>query len=62
MCDWERLTVFSQQLPQEPWIPENSSGPLTEFFSSNAEAAKDFRDEVDIKEAKSFGLIKEHAL
>ena len=22
ICDWERLTVFSQQLPQEPWIPQ----------------------------------------
>ena len=32
ICDWERLTVFSQELPQEPWIPENSSGPLTEFL------------------------------
>ena len=54
--------IFSQQLPQEPWIPENSLGPLTEFFSSNTEAAQDFRDKVDIKEAKSFGLIKEYAL
>ena len=26
------------------------------------EAAQDFRDEVDIKEAKSFRWIKEHAL
>ena len=32
VCDWERLTVFSQQLPQEPWIPENSSRPFTEFL------------------------------
>ena len=32
------------------------------FFSSNTEAAQDFRDEVDIKAAKSFGWIKEHAL
>ena len=32
------------------------------FFSSNTEAAQDFCDEVDIKEAKSFGWIKEHAL
>ena len=32
ICDWERLTVFSQQLPQEPWIPENSTRPLTEFL------------------------------
>ena len=32
ICDWERLTVFSQQLPQEPWILENSSRPLTEFL------------------------------
>ena len=23
ICDWERLTVFSQQLSQEPWLPEN---------------------------------------
>ena len=56
--------VFSQQLPQEPWIPANSSRPLTEFiqFWSSTEAAKDFRDEVDLKKAKSFGWIKEHAL
>ena len=32
------------------------------FFSSNAEEAQDFRDEVDTKEAKSIGWIKEHAL
>ena len=32
------------------------------FFSSNSEAAQNFRDEVDIEEAKSFGWIKEHAL
>ena len=31
------------------------------FFSTNSEAAQDFRDEVDIKEAKSFFWIKEHA-
>ena len=31
----ERLTVFSQQLPQEPWVPENSS--RLHFFSSNSE-------------------------
>ena len=29
---WEGLTVFSQQVLQEPWIPENSSRPLTEFL------------------------------
>ena len=58
ICDWERLTVFSQQLPQESWILENSSRPLTEFFSFNTEAAQDFCDEVDIKEAKSFGWSK----
>ena len=29
---WEGLTVFSQQILQEPWIPENSSRPLTEFL------------------------------
>ena len=50
ICDWERLTVFSQQLPQEPWIPENSSRPLTEFLQCNTT----LRDEADIKEAKSF--------
>ena len=54
------LNGISQQLPQELWIPENSLRPLTEFFSSNTEA--DFRNKVDIKEAKSFGWIKEHAL
>ena len=57
--------VFSQQLPQEPWIAENCSRPLTEFLQFlNTEAAQDLRDEVDqdIKEAKSFGWIKEHAL
>ena len=32
------------------------------FFSFNTEAAQDFRVEVDITEAKSFGWIKEHAL
>ena len=32
------------------------------FFSSNTEAAQDFRDELDTKEAKSIGWIKEHAL
>ena len=31
-------------------------------FSSNTEAAQDFRGEVDRKEAKSLGWIKEHAL
>ena len=56
------LNGISQQLPQELWIPENSLRPLTEFFSSNTEAAQDFRNKVDIKEAKSFGWIKEHAL
>ena len=32
------------------------------FYSSNSEAAQNFRDEDDIKEAKTFGWIKEHAL
>ena len=32
------------------------------FFSSNSEAAQNFRDEVDKKEAKRFRWIKEHAL
>ena len=33
ICDWERLRAFSQQLPQEPRIPENSSrAPLNEFL------------------------------
>ena len=31
------------------------------FVSSNTEAAQDVRDEVDIKDAKSFCWIKEHA-
>ena len=40
--------VFSQQLPQEPWIAENCSRPLTEFLQFlNTEAAQDLRDEVD---------------
>ena len=37
-------------------------GHQLNFFSSNTEAAQDFRNKVDIKEAKSFGWIKEHAL
>ena len=36
-------------------------GGKLNFFSSYTEAAQDFRDEVDKKEAKSFGLIKEYA-
>ena len=32
------------------------------LFSSNTKAAQDFRDEVDIKEAKRFSWIKDHAL
>ena len=31
ICDWERLTVFSQQPQQEPWIPENSSRPSVNY-------------------------------
>ena len=37
-------------------------GRKLNFFSSYTEAAQDFRDEVDIKEAKSLGWTKQHAL
>ena len=36
-------------------------GGKLDFFSSYTEAAQDFRDEVDTKEAKRFGWIKEYA-
>ena len=36
-------------------------GGKLNFFSSYTEAALDFRDEVDKKETKSFGWIKEYA-
>ena len=36
-------------------------GGKLNFFGSYTEAAQDFRDEVDTKEAKSFGWITEYA-
>ena len=54
--DSERLTVFSQQLPQEPLIPENSSRPLTEFLQFKYRSSTRLSRQSRYKRSKTFWL------
>ena len=63
ICHWERVKVFSHQLPKEPWIPENSSS-ITRRENSYAGILKpvstgfeNVKENPGVKNALSFVLI-----